>query len=225
MNRLYWVRHGESVVNITKEMSHRLVDKPLTPKGVIQARQTADYFIDKNIDAIYCSPLKRAWETADIIAERLELPVIPLENFREVNIGDLERCPPDADGWALHMQIVSAWMAGDKTARFPGGEDGFELRKRILSGLRTALPQNGNAAILIVGHGGSFVSVVRDFCPDIELDWLKSAHMENCSITEIQFDHVELTGKLVSWASHDHLYGEAAELIPGIPRADEFGGR
>lgn len=225
MNRLYWVRHGESVVNITKEMSHRLVDKPLTAKGVIQAQQTADYFEDKDIDAIYCSPLKRAQETADIIAERLELPVIPLENFREINIGDLERRPPDANGWALHMQIVLSWMAGYRTARFPGGEDGFELSERILTGLRTILPQNGNAAILVVGHGGSFVSVLQDFCPAIELEWLKSAHMENCSITEIIFDHEELAGKLVSWARHDHLSGEAAELIPGIPGANEFGGR
>jgi broad specificity phosphatase PhoE len=59
MKRLYWVRHGESIVNLTKEFSHRLVDKPLTPKGTLQAQQTADYFIDKKIDAIYCSPLNK----------------------------------------------------------------------------------------------------------------------------------------------------------------------
>ena len=60
MNTLYLIRHGENPANITKEFSHRLVDYSLTPKGVLQAQQTGEYFKNKQIDAIYCSPLKRA---------------------------------------------------------------------------------------------------------------------------------------------------------------------
>ncbi len=227
MKRLFWVRHGESVVNLTKEFSHRLVDKPLTPRGILQAQQTASYFVDKGIDAIYCSPLKRAEQTARIIADRLSLPLMEIENFREIHVGDLEQRPPDAEGWAFHMQIFSSWMAGDQAIRFPGGEDGYELSDRMLAGLRSVLSGEGKSAILVVGHGGSFVSTVRNFCPGIELDWLRMQHMENCSITEIDFDTVDgnLAGRLVSWARHEHLTGEAAELTPGIPRADEFGGK
>ena len=59
-NTIYLVRHGENLANITKEFSHRLVDYSLTPKGIIQAEQTAAYFRDFHIDEIYSSPLKRA---------------------------------------------------------------------------------------------------------------------------------------------------------------------
>jgi broad specificity phosphatase PhoE len=64
MNRLYLVRHGENRANLTKEFSSRLVDYPLTAKGVLQAQQTADYFQQRagagGIDAVYSSPLKRS---------------------------------------------------------------------------------------------------------------------------------------------------------------------
>ena len=69
LNRLYLVRHGENMANLTKEFSYRHVDYSLTPKGVLQAQQTAAYFTDKHIHEIYTSPLKRAVETADIIPQ------------------------------------------------------------------------------------------------------------------------------------------------------------
>jgi len=59
-NRLYLVRHGENLANLTKEFSYRQVDYSLTPKRVLQAQQTAACFTDKNIHEIYASPLKRA---------------------------------------------------------------------------------------------------------------------------------------------------------------------
>ncbi len=93
-NTIYLVRHAENTANLTKEFSHRLVDYSLTPKGILQAQQTAEYFTDKNIDEIYSSPLKRARETADIIAQKLHLPVGVVEQFREVNVGSLEGRPP-----------------------------------------------------------------------------------------------------------------------------------
>ncbi len=46
MIKIYLVRHGENVANLTKEFSHRKVDHSLTPKGRLQAKQTAAYFKD-----------------------------------------------------------------------------------------------------------------------------------------------------------------------------------
>src|SRR5689334_15064805 len=90
MNSLYLVRHGENWANITREFSHKKVDYSLTPKGILQAQQTAELFKSKQIDEIYASPLKRARETAEIIAQALGLDVVVVEHFREVNVGALE---------------------------------------------------------------------------------------------------------------------------------------
>src|SRR5438046_2904114 len=93
-NTLYLIRHGENPANLTKEFSYKLVDYSLTTKGRVQAEQTALFFRDKHIDEIYSSPLRRAKETADIISEELHVPVTVMEQFREINIGDLEGKPP-----------------------------------------------------------------------------------------------------------------------------------
>ncbi len=55
---------------------------------------TIAYFKDKHIHKVYASPLKRARETAGIIAKEFDLPVTVLEQFREINVGLLERLPP-----------------------------------------------------------------------------------------------------------------------------------
>jgi broad specificity phosphatase PhoE len=92
--RLYWVRYGESDANLIKEFSCRLSDRPLTPKGVLQAQQTAEFFAGKEIAAIYCSPLQRTLEPAQVIGYSLKMSAVPLEFFREIDNGDLEKCPP-----------------------------------------------------------------------------------------------------------------------------------
>jgi broad specificity phosphatase PhoE len=227
MNHLYWVRHGESLVNLTKEFSYRLVDYALTPKGVLQAQQTADYFVDKNIDGIYCSPLKRAVETAEIIGKRLGLSVLVKENFREMNVGDLEKSPPSAENWAVNHQIFSAWLTGDLSMQFPNGEDGHTLLDRIRTGLDEVMSQHDHANLIVVGHGGSFMASMRHLCPEIDIEWLRNQSVENCSITEILLEHVNghVSGKLIHWASHAHLSGGAAELISGVPDNNHFGGK
>src|SRR5438045_8885112 len=109
MTKLYLVRHGENKANITKEFSYKKVDYSLTPRGVLQAQQTADYFRDKKIEAIYSSPLKRAIETAHIIAKPLGLAVITVENFREVNVGDLEGQVVRRETWQTYLGVMKEW--------------------------------------------------------------------------------------------------------------------
>src|SRR5581483_4897817 len=121
--------------NLRSEFSYKLVDYSLTPKGQLQALQTAEYFRDKQIHEIYSSPLKRTRETAAIIAQTLDLPVTILEEFREVNVGALERQPPTIENWELHDRIVAEWFFGRHEVSFPEGENYLTLLQRMRSGL------------------------------------------------------------------------------------------
>jgi probable phosphoglycerate mutase len=94
--------------NITKEFSFKAVDRPLTEKGRLQAEQTAERFADVPIDEIYCSPLKRAAETADAIGRRLGIAPIPIEEFREVNVGSLELTPPTKETWDVYLTTTDS---------------------------------------------------------------------------------------------------------------------
>jgi broad specificity phosphatase PhoE len=224
MIRLYLLRHAENRANLTKEFSSRKVDYPLTAKGVLQAQQTAQHFLDKQIEAIYASPLKRARQTAEIIATRLCLPATVMENFREVDVGELEDGPPSAEKWDFHNTLIAGWMNGHPERRFPGGENYFDLWERMRSGLQAVLAKWNQGNILIVAHGGIFTFTLLEYCPQVDRRWLFSQNNPNCSISEVLLEEQDgrLQGQLVAWADASHLSGEAARLVSALPDEDSF---
>ena len=213
MTRVYLVRHGENVANITKEFSHRLVDYDLTDKGRLQASQTADYFrsLSKNVSiknvsigAIYSSPLKRAMQTADAISAAVGVPYTVVEDFREINVGDLEKHPPTDESWDTYFRVSDAWYNRRMNVPFPGGEDYNSLYGRFVRGLRSVIG-SGAENIIIVGHAGIF-TFGFDAIPNC-----------NCSVTEILLDNEAKPIELVRWADGSHLSGEAAKIVASYP--------
>lgn len=217
-NTLYFVRHGENLANITKEFSYKLIDYSLTPKGVLQAEQTAEFFKTIPFDAVYASPLKRARETGEIIAAPRGLPVTLLEEFREVNVGNLELMPPREETWRLHDQIVAQWFAGKLETRFPGGENFLELVERARRGLLTVTSGRDGQRIVIAAHGGVLTALVNSLFLDDDAKLAPSA-MQNCAITELEVttsDDKIVSNTLRCWSSVAHLSGEAAALVSPV---------
>ncbi|SRR5258707_5813936 len=221
-NTLYLVRHGENRANLTKEFSYKLVDYPLTPKGVLQAEQTAMFFQSTiPLNAAYVSPLKRASQTGEIIARAQDLSVTVLEELREVNVGSFETRKPTEENWREHDQIFHQWSRGNLTVAFPGGENFLDLVARIKLGLLKATRGRDGERILIAAHGGSLSALVYTFCPREHS--LINGIMDNCAITEIELltsDDEILDGTLHSWASSAHLSGEAAQLVSPLLEYD-----
>ena len=219
MNKLYLVRHGENPANLTKEFSCRKIDYPLTPKGRLQAEQTAAYFRGREIHEVYASSLKRAVETAGIIALDLGLEVTLMDNFRELDVGDLEEHPDLEEAWRIHFSIIQSWMNGSPETRFPGGENYYMASGRMRDGVERILEDKTDRNIIIVGHGGIFTASAIDLCPGIDLEMLKERENHNCSISEMDMYLSDglWSGELVRWADFSHLHGEAAELVSGLP--------
>ncbi len=223
---LYLVRHGENPANIDKIFSSKLVDQSLTAKGLLQAKQTADYFRNLNINrtdwtgqVVFSSPLKRAFETATIIAESLKLEVVIQESFRELDVGALEQRPTTQADWVFHQKVMDDWFNGNKESRFPEGEDYTDLWTRMERGLINVTKGRNGQNIIIVGHGGILTATMMDLCPGIDIEWLRKTRWDNCAITEIdlRMENGRPEGRLVSWNATDHLSGAASELIPGVP--------
>jgi len=223
MNTLYLIRHGENPANITKEFSHRLVDYSLTPKGVLQAQQTGAYFKSRQIDAIYCSPLKRAIETAEIIGQAIGVQPVIFEEFREVNVGALEALGGSPENWATHDSIIRAWFEGQPDRMFPEGENYHMLLERMRAGVQRLLHEQDGKKSIIVGHGGIFTFTLKDICREVDLAMLIASYGHNCSITEIEIHTVDgqIDGVLKRWAAYDHLSGEAAAFVTGHLELDE----
>jgi hypothetical protein len=90
MTTLLLVRHGETDWNA----DGRLQGRPLSDFGRRQARELAGELEDEELDAIYSSDLARAQETAEIVGERIGLPVVLDPDLREKDWGNWEGLTP-----------------------------------------------------------------------------------------------------------------------------------
>jgi probable phosphoglycerate mutase len=213
MSRLLWVRHGESQANILKLLSSSKVDLPLTDKGRLQAEQTAAALSRLPVSGVYASPLLRAVQTAGIIAAPLRLPVRVLDNFKEVQVGELEDLGSRPEGWRRYYEILAAWQAGALELSFPGGEDALKVRRRLRAGIEGILaggdPQGMN---VIVGHAGVFTAGLPDLCPAQDLTGYLAAELHNCAVGELELARGPegWAGRVLRWADTSHLSGRAA---------------
>ena len=124
----------------------------LTDRGFEQARTVAERLGDAGATRILTSPLRRARETAQVIAERLELPVTELEELRELRESE------DYGELSLEDQRLrrwSVWMAehgDDPDHSYRGGESFNEIMGRVRT-VQERLIDDGAESTIAVSHG------------------------------------------------------------------------
>jgi probable phosphoglycerate mutase len=136
MTTLLLVRHGETDWNAAGRLQGH-TDRPLNDFGRTQARRLAEQLADDGIAAIYASDLARARETAEIVGERLGLPVAIDPDLREKDWGTWEGLTPD--------ERLNVEFEGETTA---------EHRERVLGAARRIAERHPGARIVVVTHGG-----------------------------------------------------------------------
>jgi probable phosphoglycerate mutase len=144
------VRHGETDWNRERRFQGH-ADPPLNDAGRAQARVLARTLAAEPFEHAYSSPLRRALETAEILATGRAVAVEPEQSLLEVDVGS----------W-------SGLTVAEVEARFPvghrrwletrsGWEDGEtheELGRRVLSGLAALAERHPAGHLLAVTHGG-----------------------------------------------------------------------
>jgi broad specificity phosphatase PhoE len=155
MTTVTWARHGENLANVTRTLSFRVYDESLTERGCQQARDLAARLAAGPApDRIVCSPLRRAAETAGIVAEVLGARDLTTdENLREVDVGSLDG-RNDARSWETYISVLDAWRHGEYAARFPGGENCTDLAARLRAAF-TAMTGPADDQVLVVAHGAN----------------------------------------------------------------------
>lgn len=186
-----WARHGQNVANVTHTMSHRVFDADLTQGGIQEAERLAErlYAAGRHYATITTSPLRRARQTAAIVAARIGGPEpVVSEELRELDVGVLDG-RSDPATWRVYDDVLEAWHAGDLAARFPGGESGGELVARLRAALAgVARASLGGAALggaaLVVAHGANIRAALPALTgrPDPGAD-LRTAHLARLAVT------------------------------------------
>ena len=144
-------RHGETPYNAQRRFQGHL-PVGLSERGREQARELAAVAAQRQWAALYCSPLARARETADIVAAAVGLEVVEDARFAETDTGDWTDRLFDEVA-AAEPDRFAAWRGGDPGFGFPGGESFAAQQRRVLEGLEAV--RGGPLPALVVCHRGS----------------------------------------------------------------------
>lgn len=150
MTRLIFVRHGESEANL-RDVFAGDFNAPLTARGRMQARRTAEALQHMRIDAAYASDLDRAWETGRIIAEPHGLVPVPERGLREIG-GGLWEGVPFCGLKKRFAEDYGRWMQDLANARPTGGESVRELAVRVRQTCERIAEQERGHTVLIASH-------------------------------------------------------------------------
>lgn len=208
MGLIYLVRHAENRANVERLMSHRVIDYSLTELGLRQAEALGRWFLDRALERVYTSPLKRARETAQYIADASGAPLAEAEALRELRVGELDGRGDD-EAWRVHDQVVERWLHGEWEASFPGGESYREAYDRLAGFLAEVAARHPTGDVVAVGHGGLFTTVLPRLCAVPEHDGRTPLRLKNTAITVIRHDAGPLACEL--WGGVDHLPDDALQ--------------
>lgn len=152
------VRHGETDSNAEGRIQGQ-TNTPLNERGRAQAQALADELAGESIAAVYSSDLDRARETAEILAGRLDLPVVVDPALRERNFGSWEGRTVDE----LEARWPGAWARWREGDEGEGDvEDHLALAARVRDAIHRLAAAHPGERILVVAHGGAMRVILTD---------------------------------------------------------------
>lgn len=156
MEKIFYIfRHGQSSYNLAGRTQGQTNDSVLTELGKKQAYEIGKKLQNRGIEIIFCSPLTRAKQTADLANTYLNLPIITDEHFIEVNVGEIEGMHY-TEIQAKYGEKYQQWRSSDKKyedLRFVGGESKKEVRNRVFSALENYAKNSPYSIMAISSHG------------------------------------------------------------------------
>lgn len=150
--RICIARHGETDWN-TAGILQGWLDVPMNERGRQQAREFADAYAEAGFSRVYASPLRRALESAEIIAERLGLPPpVCHGGLKERNFGVIQGIPK-AELAELDPVLLEKILKRNPACSFEQGESMDDFATRVLHAVTVIGADNAGGCVLVITHG------------------------------------------------------------------------
>ena len=203
--RVIVLRHGSTRWNL-EQRYQGCVDTCLSDEGRAQAGAAAKALADRQLAAVYASPLARAQETARAIAACHGLPVLTAPAFREICLGLWEGLTI-AEVQAQFPELYAAWRERPHTVTMPNGESLAAVRERILEGLGQLRSAHATDTVCLVSHGVTIrLLILEAFGLLPERLW--SIYVDAAAISELEYRDGSATVHRMNVQSHlDGLAG------------------
>ena len=195
--RLILIRHGETLWNKEGRVQG-ISDIELSETGIEQARKLALSLKDFDIGAIHASPLKRAYQTAEIINSFHQRKIEVHPGLMEMDQGDFEGLT-FKELMACEKDFLHRWIADPVSVRMPRGESLTELQIRAWQPIEKIIAGGENA--LVVAHNFTIAAILCRL-RKISLTDFRSTCVDNASKTLICFREEQAHIEVMNDRSH-----------------------
>ncbi|MCH8830223.1 MAG: histidine phosphatase family protein [Planctomycetes bacterium] len=200
---LYLIRHGATDANLQRPyvLQGQGIDHELSETGRQQAAAVAEFLATMTVQNVYSSGMKRAVETAEMIAEQHRLSVDKIDALAEVDVGVWE----GRDWDSIMREFPAAYrdfMDDPGENPYLGGESYADVLRRIRPPLQQLLRDHPGQTIVVVAHN----VVNRVYLSEllgIELRKAKDIRQTNTGINVIRYRRGET--ELLTLNAHFHL--------------------
>ncbi len=209
MTNLIFVRHGESLAN-KEDVCIGHTDLDLSEKGRVQAQLTAEYIISNfEVDKIYSSDLKRAYNTAKAVADKLSISVMADQNLRELYFGEWEN--RKISDLVDNEEEFKVWRNDISKTKCPGGETVAHMYDRILSAVEKIAKENDGKTVLIVSHGTP-IRAMECVCMGKDIEYMKNiSWVANASVSTATYE--DGIFNIIEFSQDSHM----GELVTNLP--------
>lgn len=182
MTRLILIRHGETEWNVEGRYQGQ-ADPPLNVRGMAQSYELAEQLTKTNLEIMYTSPLKRAAQTAQVVVEKLQIPLFIEPRFMEIHQGDWQtRLRAEIN--QLYPDLFHRWESEPWEVNPPNGESLPQVQKRVIAALKELIHKHPNQRVGIVTHRIP-IALIKVHYQGLDRDIVRSLQLPNIYFEEI----------------------------------------
>ena len=208
---ILFIRHGQSLGNMAHLfLGHTNLD--LSPQGFAQAQKTASFLMERSIDKIYSSDLRRAYNTSSPLCTLKGMKAEKNKNLRELFAGKWEnRLVSDLK---KEFSSYSLWLSNIGRAIPDGGESVIAVQKRFYAEIKKIAEENEGKTVVVFTHA----TPIRTFFALIQgrgIDEIKELPWpSNASLSEAVYENGEF--KCICYSRDDYLEDIATPMQKGV---------
>ena len=214
MITIFLLRHGETAWNKLGRVMGR-TQVPLGADGLQQIKKVAPLVATLELDGIYTSPLRRAVQTARVIADGTNLPIRKSEGLNEIAFGD----------WAgrhfddlIDDELYRRFIKSPAKTLLPGGETISDVQRRGLQVIHEAAQKRPGGRFLMVSHGDVIRAILCHYMK-LPLNEYRRLRVDNGSLSALQTNgrwaeikYVNYLDEIILASREPYMAARAAEL-------------
>ncbi len=210
MLEILLIRHGETERNRTRRiMGHRPI--PLNVRGRSQARALQRRLKKVELEVIYTSPIRRAVETARVLAKGRRVRTIKVPEMAEIDYGHWVGRTFDEVSFD---PAYRTYHTTPRKARAPGGESMREVYRRAVSFIEKLRRRHRGGRVVVISHADVIKAIMVRYLK-LDLNDLLKIRIDNCALSSVLFNGTHHKVLAINAHSELHrLFHRTDQLLP-----------